>query len=470
MRVPLRVRVFAYSFLLALTLAAPAAAQFADTSDFRLSRGEDSLVIEPPPKRWDVAALEVGALNFVTWAFGHYVLDGYWTQISMNSVDINLRHGFEWDPNMFKNNFSSHPYHGNTYFNAARTNGMNFWESFPFGFTGSLTWEIFMESEFPSYGDLINTSVSGAALGEVLYRISEQTLDDRSTGTERVFREIGATALNPVGGFNRLVRGDMFKTRGKANHLRNPVAGYVALGTSSNVEDPDSGAIEANPSVELTMRYGDAFRLEGSRKPFDYFTLRAWFSRRPEKSNMAVIAQGILVGHNYQGGHDGEIRHLAGLFQHYDYVNVDLFNYGGLTIGPGLVSMWPIGQSWSLATGAHAGWLMLGGANNEYFTNTQGRNYNYTTGAKVKGTVGLSQNKLGDLLFEAWYFWMTSIEGISGTDNIVQLTAVYNHKIYKNLGLGLEGYLYDRVGNYEGFAESHVTVKGLRLLVTYGFY
>jgi hypothetical protein len=464
-----RTRTFAVSLLLIAALSAPAAAQFVDSTDFKLT-GEDSLVISPCPRRWDVAVLEVATLNLVTWAFGHYILDGYWTQISLETMDINLRHGFEWDPNMFKNNFNSHPYHGNTYFNSARTNGMNFWESVPYAFTGSLTWEMFMESEFPSYGDLIMTTMGGISLGETLYRFSEQLLDDRTSGSERVFRELGAAALNPVGGFNRLVRGDMFKNHGKANHIRNPMAGYLAWGTSGHIESSDVQPQEVNPAVELSLRYGDAFKLASSRKPFDFFTFRLWVSRRPEKSNVSIIQQAVLAGRNYQGGHDGEIRHLAGLFQHYDYVNLDLFNYGGVTLAPGLISYWPLGQSWRLSTGVHAGWLMLGGSNNEYFTNSQGRNYNYTTGAKAKVTISLSQDKLGDLLLDSWYFWMTGIEGIPGHDYIAQLNATYNHKIYKGLGLGLEGYLYDRKGRYEGYADTNVTVKGLRLLLTYGFY
>lgn len=460
------VRTLSLAMLLALACAGVSSAQ----SVAPLRMGEDSLVVAPAPRRWDAAALEVGALNFITWAFGHYILDGYWTQISMETVDINLRHGFEWDPNMFKNNFNSHPYHGNTYFNAARTNGMTFWESVPYGFTGSLTWEIFMESEFPSYGDLVMTTMGGISLGETLYRLSEQVLDDRSSGSERVFREIGATALNPVGGFNRLVRGDMFKSHGQVNHLRNPIAGYVALGTASHIAGSEFDKQQVASAAELTFRYGDAFRLASARKPFDYFTFRLWVSSRPEKNNVSIVQQAVLVGSNYQGGPHGDIRHMAGLFQHYDYVNLDILNYGGVTLAPGIISMWPMGGGWSLTTGVHAGWLVLGGSNNEYFTNTQGRNYNYTTGAKVKATVGLSNNKLGDLLVDAWYFWMTGIEGIPGNDNISTLNAVYNKKIYRDLGLGLEGFLYNRVGNYEGYPESDVTVKGYRLLLTYGFY
>ncbi|MBN1559378.1 DUF3943 domain-containing protein, partial [candidate division KSB1 bacterium] len=113
--------------------------------------------IMPPPKRADIAAAEILFINAGVWAFAYYGLDGYWSQISWQSVGMNLRHGFEWDPNKFKTNFFDHPFHGNLYFNTARTNGLSFWEAAPFSFGGSMMWELFMESEFPSYNDLLMT-------------------------------------------------------------------------------------------------------------------------------------------------------------------------------------------------------------------------------------------------------------------------------------------------------------------------
>jgi hypothetical protein len=455
--------------LLVLVLASAAFSQDEDTV-ITQSTGEDSLVIAPPPKRWDIAAIEVAALNVGTWAFGHYILDGYWTQISLNTMDLNLRHGFEWDGNQFKNNYSSHPYHGNTYFNSARTNGMNFWESVPFAFTGSLTWELFMESEFPSYGDLVMTTLGGAALGEELYRLSEQLLDDRATGSGRVWREIGALALNPIGGLNRLLRGDMFKTLSATNHIRNPLNGYVALGTRTASSGGGVNDRGFNPALSFSLFYGDPFDDKSSRKPYDMFSFRFWTSAADSTRNVSAIQQGVLAGKNYVAGKNDDIHHLFGLFQHYDYVNVDLFNFGGVTLAPGIMSKWSLGGPWGLRTGAHFGWLILGGSNNEYFTNAQGRNYNYTQGVKGRAHGTLSHQKFGDLLADFHYFWMTSLEGIEGTDNIAFLNAVYNKKIIKNWGLGLEYFLYDRIGNYDGFPRSHVTISAGRILVTFGFY
>jgi len=460
---------FALAAIAVACLAATPRAQEANAPLKTVWR-EDSLVVSPPPKRWDIAVAECAVLHFIPWAWSEYVLDGYWSNISMNSIDINLRHGFEWDPNMFRNNFRSHPYHGSTYFNAARTNGMNFWESVPFAFYSSLTWEIFMESEFPSSGDLITTTVAGAALGEGLYRFSEQLLDDRARGWERFWRELGAVVINPVGGFNRLVRGDMSRKQSVVNHIRNPVIGYVGLGSRTTIEGQSVDKQKIRPAFTWLLRYGDPYRAQPSRRPFDYFTFRGWFSRGNDQNNLTLLQHGVLFGRNLTAGDRDQIAHLAGLFQHYDYVNVELFNYGGVSLAPALVSRWPLARGWNLITQAHAGWLMLGGSNNEYFTNTQGRNYNYTWGFKGKAVLGLASPLFGEVLADYMYFWMESIEGIEGTDRIHQLVVNYNKKIFSGLGVGLEYFLYGRTGDYPGFPQSEVTVDGLRLLIDYAFY
>ncbi len=50
----------------------------------------------------------------------------------------------------------------------------------------------------PAYNDIINTTVSGALFGKILYRLSSNILDDRSTGVKRFFREFVAAILTPV--------------------------------------------------------------------------------------------------------------------------------------------------------------------------------------------------------------------------------------------------------------------------------
>jgi hypothetical protein len=67
-------------------------------------------------------------------------------------------------------------------------------------------WEYFGENTRPSKNDLINTPISGAFLGEILYRISSNILDDRKRGAERVWREFFAGLINPTRALNRFTQ------------------------------------------------------------------------------------------------------------------------------------------------------------------------------------------------------------------------------------------------------------------------
>jgi hypothetical protein len=162
-----------------------------------------------PPKRFWAAAGEWTAVQVIPWAFTRFIRNGEWSHLSIDSWLTNLKFSWQWDNNDFTNNQFSHPYHGAMYFNAARTNGYNFWESAPWAFGGSLIWELFGEVWAPAPNDLANTTLGGITLGEIMFRFSSLVLNNRATGSNRVVREVAGTLINPVRGFNRLVRGEM---------------------------------------------------------------------------------------------------------------------------------------------------------------------------------------------------------------------------------------------------------------------
>ena len=147
---------------------------------------------------------EVIGLNGGIAAFNAYVTKASFAKINFNTIATNLEIGAVWDHDHFITNFFAHPYHGNMYFNTARSNGYSFWESVPFSFGGSLMWELFMENEPPSTNDLISTTVSGYFLGEVLYRSSSLIIDERLTGFPRVTTEVFAGLLNPMRALYRI--------------------------------------------------------------------------------------------------------------------------------------------------------------------------------------------------------------------------------------------------------------------------
>ena len=93
------------------------------------------------------------------------------------SIKNNFKTGPVWDTDKFSTNLVAHPYHGSLYFNAARSNGMNFWQSIPFAAGGSLMWEFFMENEPPSINDLMATTFGGVELGEITYLVHQKTVE-----------------------------------------------------------------------------------------------------------------------------------------------------------------------------------------------------------------------------------------------------------------------------------------------------
>lgn len=79
-------------------------------------------------------------MNMAQWAFDRYVLRGFYSYISWETIKQNFRHGFDWDNDHLSTNMFAHPYNGSLYFNAGRSNGYNYWQSELFAIGGSAMW------------------------------------------------------------------------------------------------------------------------------------------------------------------------------------------------------------------------------------------------------------------------------------------------------------------------------------------
>ena len=129
-------------------------------------------------------------------------------QITPKTWWANMEQGWVWDLDDFGVNQIGHPYQGNNYFNAGRANGLSFWESAGITAFGSGTWEYFGETNHASVNDLINTTLGGIALGEMFHRAAWLVRDTRATGKPRLWKEIGAMAIDPITGVKRFLSGD----------------------------------------------------------------------------------------------------------------------------------------------------------------------------------------------------------------------------------------------------------------------
>jgi hypothetical protein len=389
-----------------------------------------------------IPAAEVIGICGATWAIDRYLLQADYARIGPETWKINISKGWEWDADKFGINFIGHPYSGALSYSAGRSLGHNFVTSFGLSVFGSVVWEYFGENTRPSYNDIINTPVSGAFLGEVLYRISSNILDDRTRGMHRVVREITAGIVNPVRGINRLLDGKAFRVTNKEVYQEEPlnISFLAGIQQRNLYDDSDLGKGSPNPALSLQLDYGNAFEYR-MRKPFDFFRLRVDLSfGYGRKIIDNVGGYGLLAGKNK--GKDN-VGMLLGFFQHYDYWDNYSFEMGALGIGPGVItrlSFDALGIRNQLYTSFHLGLVPLAGKNRETGVDpeTESRDYNFGWGGESKIEVTLNVGEFTTLSFAGYYYYLKAYEGIPGENFLAIMKPKIYFTVYRNIKVGFE--------------------------------
>lgn len=368
----------------------------------RIAPDSLDVVRQTTPHFWRAAA-EVGGFNLGLWGFDRFVQHGDYSYISFNTIKENFRHGFIWDNDKLNTNMFAHPYNGNLYYNAARSNGYNFWQSGLFAVAGSAMWELFMEREYPSTNDVIATPIGGMAIGEVTYRASDLIIDDRETGGARIGREIGVWVVSPMRGLTRLITGDAWKVRpttGRQFGMPN-LAIELMLGTRMLDFHHDGAKVKFGGTFETNIEYGDRFLLK-SHRPYSYFNVNAQLNimdGQPLLSHLSI--KGRLLSREFLEDRD---THLSvGLFQHFDFYDSDTIAGGAVPFKLGVPASVGVGvffrdiqtRRWVLDAYAHLNGVMLGSVLSDYYQ-LDDRNYNLANGFSVKAgaNIVLGQDKM----------------------------------------------------------------------------
>lgn len=351
-----------------------------------------------------LAATEAFGINMMVWGFNRYVSNADFAKINGSTIKSNFRKGPVWDVDRFSTNLVAHPYHGSLYFNAARSNGMNFWQSVPFTFSGSLMWEFFMETEPPSVNDLIATTAGGAALGEITYRLSDLFLDNRTSGSERIGREVIAGLISPIRALNRIITGDAWKWsphKGRA-FSKIPINFVVNIGPRFLREEEHSNHGVTSMNLSLRLDYGDPHN-DDFYSPYEWFKMQAsldFFSKQPLVSQVNVI--GPLWGKKVW---EKDARALTvGVFQHFDYYDSQLKSKGGELVAPYRISeaaafgggllykRYAPDLKVDIFSDFYLNGIILGASASDHFKVDE-RDYNMGSGYSVKSYVGLIYNK-----------------------------------------------------------------------------
>ena len=379
------------------------------------------------PRPW-LAALEVFGINAFVWSFDSYVMDEEFAKISIHTVKHNIKNGFVWDNDQFSTNLFAHPYHGGLYFNAARSNGLTFWESAPYSFGGSLMWEMVCEIEPPAINDLMATTMGGICIGEVTYRLSDLILDDSKRGFPRFMREFLGTLVCPIKGLNRIIRGDAWKVRHDNSkyhdYNRLPVGLGITVGDRYLADNNSLFRGEHSPFVNLLLQYGDPFN-EETTKPYDYFTADLTFNfsgNQPLISGVHLL--GRLWGVPLTAGHN--MKTEIGIFQHFNYFDSQPVKDGtnlvpfriseAASVGPGVIYHFPkVGNLERLEQRIFLSGILLGGSLSDYY-NVIDRDYNLGSGFSAKTNTILDFGRHGQFMLNAHYYRIYTWKGYEGKD------------------------------------------------------
>jgi hypothetical protein len=409
--------------------------------------------------------LEVTTLNTFIWTVDRFILQKDWARIDLHDWESNLRLGFVFDGDPFSTNQFSHPYHGGLYYTAARDHGFSYGESAAFTLVGSLQWELFAESEAPSLNDLVNTTLGGSAMGEVLYRLSSMVLDTEAAGTARAGRELMAGVLSPVRGFNRLVRGDV------SRHAPTPAAwrptSFATWGSLGYLRLTDRTAFpegEDQLFADLELRYGDLFRGE-RRRPFDAFDVRVQFTTKEDRLVSHARLQALLAARALHWSERAELR-LA-LLQQYSFIDTVAYVVGGQAFSVSLLHQYQLSPKANLHAALHFNGIVLAGISSEH-TGHDGRDYDYGPGLGMQVQLTYARGTWDVLALEAGTSYIHALSAGSGSQHFVHVGQLQvDVPVWGRLGLGSELNLFFRQSHFPGFPDLTRNTYQARFFVSF---
>lgn len=354
--------------------------------------------------------------------------------VSLHSIRNNLHSSWEEDRDPFGVNQLGHPYQGSIYYNAARSNGLDFWQSFGYTFAGSAVWEIAGETQAPSRNDQVTTTLGGSFFGESLYRMSNLLLEN-GYGMPPVWRELATAVLSPPVAFNRHFR----PGKGSGIFASNDPALFARLRLGVNsLQSSAPGASLAPKRNEVASDFQLDYGLPGKpgyqyRRPFDYFTFALRVTNVRGVENLAT--RGLLFGTDYELGR--RVRGIWGVYGSYDFVAPQLFQVASSGLSLGTNAQWWLTDDIALLGHASAG---IGYVATNAVCKTCDQQYNYGFAPQAAMLLRLLFGNRLSVDFTAHEFFdsrLSTPEG-GGTDRVLRSTAALTWRFYHNHALSLE--------------------------------
>lgn len=376
---------------------------------------------------------------------------------------------WEYDDDPFNMNQFSHPYSGATMYGFARSAGLSFWQSWIYSNAGSFTWEMAGERGPPSTNDFITTAQAGSLLGESLFRMASLVLEHHPGKRPGFWRELGAAALMPTLGFNRLVYGDRFKTIFPSHHA--PTFWQLRLGASADAKVSDNSVARLVKRDEVTLDFSMAYGLPGQpgytyTRPLDYFQFEfaALSSAHTHNWIENIFVRGLLWGKEYEAGenYDG----IFGVYGTYDFVSPQIFRVSSTAASIGTTAQWWIARHVALQ-GSVLGGVGFGGAGTNRIKGQ--RDYHYGVTPQVLCTLRLilGQRAMLDVTARDYYISGTGSDDKLGTETIFRGNVGLTVRVFGRNALGIQYVASHRDGHYHTLPDRHQTVGTFSLTYTF---
>ncbi len=413
------------------------------------------------------AASEITGLNGAIWFFDRYIREGGTNpgfRIGLHSWAENLKNGFEWDDNNFGTNQFAHPFHGSLYFNSARSNGYDFWESSAFAFAGSLQWEFFGEVHHPAMNDWVATSIGGTALGEMAHRMGKLIRDNRTTGSSRRWHELGGMMVDPVGGLNRIFDGEWGRVHANSpDRVPGSFRAEMNVGLRNLADERLWSSVDtATAYFDFSFDYGDPF-FGDMESPYDHFNLDLQVNMGDSSPIGRIDLNGMLWA-SYLA-ETPAASHILGVFHHYDFVNNSRFKFGAQSIGAGLLSRYETGHGLEVRTGVHLNAIVLGATLSDKLTFT-GREYDYGPGIGAEFEVEFGANGWHFLRMTHEQYLIHTVNGVDADHLITVTHAALTVPITAEFGAGFEYVLFTQDDRYQDFRDQSTRSPQIRFYGT----
>ena len=425
-------------------------------------------------KNYLLPALDITGFILILNQFDRHFMDSEEYHSNFSSFKENLTGAWVYDSDPFAINQFMHPYAGSMYYGFARSAGHGYWTSLGYSAGGSLLWELAGETTPPSINDEFTTGFGGSLLGEPLFRMSSLLLES-GDGKPGFWRELGAAAISPATGINRLAYGKRFRGVFRSN---NPaVFTRLQLGVNmkstvhSNVNrntDPAGAAIpQSYDSGEAIADFTVAYGLPGKpgytyNRPFDNFN----FQLTAASSNVLenIISRGLLYGTDYSLGDN--YRGVWGLYGSYDYIAPQVFRVSTTALGIGSTA-----QMWLSPTVALQGTALAGVGYGSAGTIHGVGERDYHNGISPQGLLAMrlifSDRAALDLEMREYYISGVASAESDGTENVLRGVGTLTVRVYDLHGLTLRYTISRRDAHYNSLADTSQTVGTVSVGYTY---